>query len=255
MKIFMAWDKGEDAAPETVRRVITLWRERNPGHDVVVFDRAAMDANLADANVALDHLNIQARADILRVKMLVEQGGVWADASLLPVQPLDTWLPELLEPAGFFAFRRCGYDRVIGNWFLAGKAGNPLMTAWYEAMQAYFAQPRRPAKEASLVWRLRRRFGGGYMSTINRGPGADYPYFATHYLFERMIAETPDLAEDWDHVPVWPVLPTHSLQHARFHSRMTDAEFRASVPALIAKTPVQKLDWRHDWPDEIYATT
>jgi hypothetical protein len=74
-----------------------------------------------------------------------------------------------------------------------------------------------------------------------------------HYIFETLIRTRPDLAELWARVPVWPVLPTHALQHARFHSHMKPDDFRAAVPRLLRQAPVQKINWRHEWPDEVFA--
>jgi mannosyltransferase OCH1-like enzyme len=169
MKIFILWDKGEAAAPVIVRNVIRRWRELNPTHDIKVLDGRDLDAELSGTRACVDHLNVQARADIMRLKLLAEHGGVWADATLIPVRPLDEWLPGVFHGTGFFSFRQCGFDRVLGNWFIAAEAGNPLVVEWYEAVLAYFSTPRRPANETSPVWRLRRKLAGGYLSTIQRG--------------------------------------------------------------------------------------
>jgi len=253
MKIFLLWDKGEEQAPEVVRNVIRLWRERNPNDEVIVFDGSDLEKSLADTPVVTDQLEIQARADIFRVKLVMEHGGVWADATLLPVRSLAEWLPDLLS-AGFFAFRQCHRDRILSNWFFAASTPNhPLVVGWYTALVRYFSTPRRLANEKSRLWRARRKLGGGYMSTIRRGPRAPYPYFAAHYLFEDMINSDPSMAALWKAIPVWPVQPTHALQHARFHNRMASDDFRAAIPTLLGSAPVQKLDWRHQWPDEVFS--
>ena len=43
-------------------------------------------------------------ADLLRTELLSRYGGVWADTSLVPIQPLDNWLHTVVAPAGFWGF-------------------------------------------------------------------------------------------------------------------------------------------------------
>lgn len=251
MKLYSLWDTGEENAPDLVRRVFDRWRALNPNHELIVYDGPAMEEFLAPTGVDLRPLRIQAKSNFLRVKLLAEKGGVWVDATLLPVVPLDDWLPQLLEPAGFFTFRRDGFDRKMGTWFLASDGKCRLPALWLEEMKRYHAQPRQIANEKSLLWRLRRR--GDYMSTITTGgPRRRYPYFWVFYLFEKLVTTNPEAAAIWKDVPVWPVLPTHALAHARYMLKMEDPEFIAALPYLLRTAPIQKLDWRKSWPDEVF---
>lgn len=253
MRIFLLWDKGETAAPSLVRQVAKKWRKLNPEHEIVFLDAADLATTLSDENLPLDGVDIQAMADILRVKLVLEQGGVWVDATLLPVAPLRCWLPPLLAPAGAFLFRNCGYDRLIGNWFIAGEAGNPLIAAWFAAIRRYMATPRRRANERNPIWRAFRR--GDYIRSVmsNRFPFATRrPYFYPHYLFENLVRTDDSLRDHFSRMPLWPVHPTHALQHARFIHRPSDEDFRRAIPILLRMAPVQKLDWRHEWPEEVF---
>jgi len=252
VQMYCLWDKGEEQAPDLVRRVFDRWRSMNPNHELVVFDGPQMEEFLAPTGVDLKPLRIQARSNFLRVKLLAERGGVWVDATLLPMVPLDDWLPQLLEPTGFFSFRRDAYDRMMGTWFLASDGKCKLPALWLERMIAYHSEPREIANEKSLLWRLQRR--GDYLSTVTTGgPRRRYPYFWVFYLFEHLLKTNPEAAEIWEKTPVFPILNTHSLAHARYFLKMTDPEFVAALPYLLRTAPVQKLDWRKEWPEGVFA--
>jgi len=253
MKIFALWAQGEPQAPDQIRRIFDRWRDLNPQHELVIYDGPMMDAELVNSRIDTSQLAVQAKSDILRVKLLAEQGGCWVDASLLPVVALDSWLPSLMNPAGFFSFRQCGYDRLIGSWFLASEINNPIVVAWFESITQYMSKPRKLVNHKNLFWRLRNQ--GDYLNRVREEKGGRtnyYPYFWMHYLFEIAVTQNPELAKLWEKVPVWPVLPTHALQHARFHNKMTTSDFDAALPRMLRVAPVQKLDWRKAWSDSVF---
>ena len=51
------------------------------------------------------HLTIQMRSDLLRIKLLQKYGGVWADASALPLKPLTGNIETLDNGTGVFFYR------------------------------------------------------------------------------------------------------------------------------------------------------
>ena len=61
-----------------------------------------------------------------------DDGGVWVDASVVPVKPLSQWLGDALTEAGFFAFERPGPDRPISSWFLAATPRNLIFREWWK---------------------------------------------------------------------------------------------------------------------------
>ena len=83
---------------------------------------------------ALRERRVQHEADLLRIMLLHKFGGVWADARILPVAPLDTWLNHDLAAAGFFAFswEPGKHGRLTtANWFLAAdRPHHPLVIKW-----------------------------------------------------------------------------------------------------------------------------
>jgi hypothetical protein len=64
-------------------------------------------------------------SDVIRLLLLHEYGGVWADATLYCNSPLDHWLNPFLG-SGFFAFANPGPDRRLAAWFIASAENNDL---------------------------------------------------------------------------------------------------------------------------------
>ncbi|MBM9595170.1 capsular polysaccharide synthesis protein [Roseitranquillus sediminis] len=270
VKVFALWDKGRDGAPDLVRRCLDRWEALNPGHELVVLDRAAMEAELAGFPDPVRDLPIQAASDVLRVHLLARHGGVWVDATVLPTMPLDDWLPELLAPAGFFAFLKPGAERPLSSWFLAAEPGASIPPRLDAEIRAYWSRPRArrqrlpPTAAARLKLRLRApalyrwaaEFERDRVSTVRPEQGRDsgfHPYYWLHYLVAWLIESDPDFRAAWSRMPARAAIAVHNLQRARTDDGLTPDEFRQAVPQLLRTGPVQKLNWRMDWPEETFA--
>ena len=117
-RLWMFWAQGLGEAPLLVRHCAAAWREKNPGWDVRLLSLADLPGLVAMDDIpAPPTTTYQAFADVLRLRLLDTYGGVWADATCLPVRPLDHWLPPLMQ-AGFFAFDRPHPERMLASWFL-----------------------------------------------------------------------------------------------------------------------------------------
>jgi len=137
-QIWMFWEQGVEAAPEIVRECLAAWPRVNPGWEVRMLDGASARRaapRFAKLTKRAPLATPTMRSDLLRLELLARYGGVWADATLLPLRPLDDWLHDWLRPSGFFCFRnsmeRVDYNgRLAPNWFLASVPKNPLMVTW-----------------------------------------------------------------------------------------------------------------------------
>ncbi|WP_245505515.1 capsular polysaccharide synthesis protein [Rhizobium sp. BK068] len=136
--VWMYWDKPLEQAPPIVRYAVDTWIRKNPSWDV----RILSDANAAEfVNVPPPKSNrkIQWRADLIRVALLRDYGGVWVDATTFCVKPLDEWLPPLME-SGFFAFPDSYPGRTMGISFLAAEPQNYLVSKWFQLMVRYYSK-------------------------------------------------------------------------------------------------------------------
>jgi hypothetical protein len=175
--------------------------------------------------------------------LLGATGGIWTDASVLPIGPLRAWLPELLAPSGFFAFSAPGPDRLLSSWFIAAERGNPAVLAWRDAVDAYWHKPRIVVGDPRLSENAPPQEAG-------LDPDLDTcPYFWFHYLFAEILRRSVPAAAVWARTPEIDARPMHAAQ----------AALRTASPSLhdflraAALGPLQKLDWRLSLPPDFVA--
>jgi mannosyltransferase OCH1-like enzyme len=86
------WLQGLDHAPSLVRASLQRWAALNPECELRVFDQTTLGDALASFSTSLKNLSPQAVSDLVRARILLSRGGVWADATVFPVRPLRDWL-------------------------------------------------------------------------------------------------------------------------------------------------------------------
>lgn len=172
--IWMLWLQGWENAPPIVRACLTTWAHHNPDWRIQCIDARSIDSFLGRSeriSISLRYVPAAARSDLLRIALLWKFGGVWVDATVYCLKPLDEWLPDAASQ-GFFAFDTPGPDRMIASWFLAAEASNEIVLRWYQASQSYWR------------WRFRR-----------------HHYFWFHYLFADIYRLHAGVKEIWDATP------------------------------------------------------
>jgi hypothetical protein len=104
--IWMYWDAGLSRAPAVVQHCVTSWVVMNPSwHVTLLTDDVILDYLGHDwtreswAKVA----NKAHKGDIVRITLLRDHGGVWADATQFCLLPLDAWLFSAVGSQSFFA--------------------------------------------------------------------------------------------------------------------------------------------------------
>ena len=121
-------------------------------------------------------------ADWFRLQCLAEHGGVWLDASVLCLQPLEAWV-DMREDTALQAFdapiRRAG---IMENWALACAPGCAFARALAEEMQVC-ATVGHTEYRASLP--SHAFFGKGARAY-------DSPYFLTHQIAQKLRHERAD---------------------------------------------------------------
>lgn len=148
-------------------------------------------------------------ADVLRIHLLREFGGVWVDATLYCNRPLDEWLWSVFG-RGFFAFAQPGPDRELSTWFLAATPHNLLVSRWFTMVRQY--------------WAARTR-------------SSDYFWF--HHLFGALCATDSEFAQEWRQVPKLGADAPHAIQTVGMASSASVGD-----PRIDWTTPVFKLSHR-----------
>lgn len=240
--IYMLWLQGEQAAPELVRLNFRRWASLNPDYDLGILNGDDVDRLLVGFNLRPTQMMPQALSNVVRAKLLL-QGGVWADATLFPTEPLDAWLPDRLKDAGFFAFERPGADRPLSTWFLAASPDHVMMRKWWAELVRFWSKPRtvRMYIPDNPVWEVRPD-GGAEKD--------EYPYYLFHYLFDYLLQTNADFAAQWGRCSKMSAGPPQLLHHLCADAR---PEYAAVLTAAHA-APVHKLNWRHAYPLDILET-
>lgn len=144
-RIHLYWDQGFESAPQIVRMCVESWKRHHPGWEIRLWDRNSAETIVSFAEFA-DGLKVTPYSDILRTELLRQEGGVWADATIYCMRPLDSWLLQIMAQTDFFAFDRPGPDRQIASWFLAARPGALIVSALAAGMRQFWARQSVPTR-------------------------------------------------------------------------------------------------------------
>ena len=104
------------------------------------------------------NMSAAAKTDLIRLSLLADYGGVWADATMLCGQPLDNWVHDAVDLAGFWMYhsgkmaeaggrRATAIDSRVfegaANWFIVSVARSPVIQHWRLLADAYWTAERR----------------------------------------------------------------------------------------------------------------
>jgi Capsular polysaccharide synthesis protein len=135
-KIWTYWDN-PDKVPKTVQMCMRGWAEWNPTYEIVLLTKKNYQGYVTIPYEVRTHPNFHDNptrfADLVRVWILAEQGGVWVDSSILLNSSLDDWLfPKYAEFSGFYidGFTKNPQYPVIENWFFACNKGSSFLQLW-----------------------------------------------------------------------------------------------------------------------------
>ena len=112
-KIFLLWLPGWDKAPPLHKEVAKSWEIQNPDWEVSYVSLSNL-GDFLDYDIGyVDHraktVTPDGQSDIIRLHLLGKYGGVWADSTVLCMQPLDGWLTdEVLCGNIWMPYRRAG---------------------------------------------------------------------------------------------------------------------------------------------------
>jgi len=216
--VWIYWEGGEAAAPPLVAACIASWRRLNPGWQVVVLDAAGLAAR-GEIPARPATMTVQAHSDLVRLRLLRRHGGVWADATVMCLRPLDHWLPPVAA-SGFFAFLWTDADswfvrpdihRLLTSWFLASEPEGAVIAPWEAASYAYWQGRSRP-----------------------------HDYYWVHLILETLVASDRGVRAAFAAMPRLGAYLPHLV-----HDYVRKGRDGEAVRAALASgaVPVQKLRW------------
>ena len=140
--VWFFWDTGMDvtgAAEQAIEsrdwlfeRTLTSWRLHNPSWEIRILNFTTLPRYM-NASKLKSTMSIQAQSDVIRINVLNNHGGVWADATLACLRPLDAWIWPFIRSVGYFMYGD------VCSWFIASAPRSALLTRWVAAADAYWA--------------------------------------------------------------------------------------------------------------------
>lgn len=207
----MYWEQGFDSAPDIVKKCRESWIVQNPEWQVISLDRRDIPDGFIEGlePEIFCSLPVQMRSDLVRLKLLLEDGGVWADSTCFCAEPLDHWLLEAAS-SGLFMFSRPGRDREISNWFVVAEARNYLLEKLFKSQVSFWQ--KHEFHHNSPEFKKRRNMIARFLNRNRITPMLwfspvmtrflkVYPYFVFHYLFYRMLLTDAKARRAWARVP------------------------------------------------------
>lgn len=128
--VWICWFQGEGDAsvPALNQECMSRWRKLNTDANINILDIRTIKnyvPEFFDIVKQSPHRTWQAKSDLLRILLLSKYGGVWADASVLPMQKLSTFYSKIVNNTGFFAYRffprkitQSNGSAEIVSWFM-----------------------------------------------------------------------------------------------------------------------------------------
>ena len=222
--VWLLWLQGWDNAPWLIQQVRESWEHYNPDWTIQLVD----ENNLKDFVTGIDYvyrkgISQQAKSDIIRLALLRKHGGVWADATLLCMQPLDNWVSDATRPSGFWMYHGNGggMDIQVGpaSWFIVSSSNSQIIQKWKEACDIYWSERN---------------------STDN--------YYWMDALFRQLYEMDPAFKAQWDAVPY---IYCEDKGQAHMFANGAWKEDTPEIKTIIDTTPpyVLKL-WLVRWEKE-----
>ena len=235
-KLWMYWQQGWNSAPPIVRKCAESWLRQNPSWQIhLLTEKNVPDfIRLPDFYQDKLALPIPALSDVIRIHLLTEHGGVWADASTWCVRPLDEWLERMLASTGFFAYAQPGPDRPLSTWFIAAAPRHYIM--------------ERLKQEANDLWRQVAE--NRIIMEVTDDP-ASRDYFWLHSIFASLLQTDRAMADIWNSGPQIKAAAPHYLQHIGLMKPAT-ADVKFHIRNKV--TNVYKLSRRIELPTALDGT-
>lgn len=233
--IWILWLQGWDKAPWLVQKVRESWEKLNPEWNVELVDEKNL-STYVDIPYIDKVKSPAAKSDVIRLNLLEKHGGVWADATLLCMHPLDTWVYEALEPTGFWMYH--GRDRGEGpaSWFIVSVANSILIRKWKKACDEYWSSRD---KEDEYFW-MDALFKT-LRTTDNefRDEWMAVPYLwcedegQSHLLAGKTQENTPELKRILNENPPYVVKLSRGSNETEFSETMTDSNAYFAIQSAL----------------------
>lgn len=225
--IWFCWLQGETEAPALVKGMLERLRDNAGEHPVVVVTRKNWREHCTlPAAVCQKYergmMPQQQFADILRVALLAQVGGLWVDATILTLRTI---------PDAVFSLPTFSIKNIDPNYF-----GNRLVTCSNQ-WQCYFIAAHPNSVTYSFLLTCFEKYWSHYDTLID--------YFLISYLAKIAREQLPGAKREYE------LIPDNNLQ-----CELLNDFLRKGLPLksadirhfLRSDTWLYKLTWKHQYP-------
>ena len=186
-KIWICWLQGYDEAPEFVKACINSIKSQAKGFEIVVLTESNIGeyVKLPEHIIQKYHQGKISRthfSDILRISILCERGGIWADSTVLCTEGafFDTLLKRPLFVFKVLDLTRQDTDSIVAsNWFISSFANSSILNLTRDLLYQY--------------WK-------------------DHDYVVNYFVFHIFFTlATQKYLEEWEDVPMFENRAPHVL--------------------------------------------
>lgn len=228
--IWLLWLQGWDDTPWLIKEVARSWEINNPDWKIEYVSLHNLREYVRDIDYIYDEnkqIEPQAKSDIIRLSLLKNHGGVWADATMLCMQPLSGWAEAAVKPAGLWMYHGNGggMDSRHGpaSWLIVSEKNSLIIDKWKNACDEY--------------WQDRTK-------TDN--------YFWLDGLFKMLFESDLEFKNKWDLAPHLYCEIKGQSHSLAYHYKM-EANDR-EIKKILRENPPYTLklwwkDWQNHFPD------
>lgn len=149
-KVWVCWMQGLEQAPALVQRCYRSLQDNLKGKEIVLLTVSNFDqyVHIPDFIIEKLHKGIITRthfSDILRLELLIQQGGTWIDATVF-CSGGD--IPKYMMEDEFFIFQKVkpgsdGSAINMSSWFMSAWSNHKFLLATRELLYAYWRKNDR----------------------------------------------------------------------------------------------------------------
>lgn len=232
--IWLLWYQGWDHTPTIVQRVLESWQKHNPDWTIIQL----WELNLPTyVDIPRKPRRSQAAfSDVVRLSLLAKYGGVWADATMMCMEPLNDWVWEALAPSGLWMYHGRDNCKSLASWFIISSNESYIMQEWKKGSDEFWLRHDHAS-------------GSGKCDGRNR-PLDEDGYFWMDYIFETKRKNDKRFESEWSKVPTLCCETPGSSHYAanKGYGKPVDCAFKRNINKF-KKPHAIKLNWRFE-PNE-----
>ena len=252
--VWLLWWQGWEEAPWLVKEVRDSWISMNPEWRIETVTMTNLPTFLPqeDMNLLENIPTLQAKSDFIRLSLLSRHGGVWADATMLCMWPLDEYIYEAMAPVGFWMYRGPAMEGdAPASWFIISMNNSYIIHRWKKAANEFWS---RNTAVADYFWMDGLFYVLIAEDSTFKAQWAAVPYLhceaplQAHCLAGRTDGTDDDIIDGIRRNPPFAIkLSHHPFQERTYDSAKKDTNAYRAIQIVRKKSDrIYKINGRED---------